>query len=62
MLGKAFRLLAKRRGRWHITGVNWFALRDTDRRDTCDFCRKSGLFEVGGQAKPAWREFMKVAG
>lgn len=62
MLGKAFRLLAKRHHRWHITGVNWFALRDTDRRDTCDFCRDSGLFGVGGNPKPAWREFMQVAG
>jgi polysaccharide biosynthesis protein PslG len=61
MLEKAVRLLVKRRKKWNITGFNWFALRDTANRDTCSFCRQSGLLARNGNAKPAWRSFKKLA-
>lgn len=57
MLRKSFRLLTKKRKAWKISGVQWFALRDTNNRDTCRFCRRSGLLTVNGKPKPAWRAF-----
>jgi len=61
LLRKAFRLLSGHRKRWHITGVNWFALRDTSNRATCQFCRQSGLIEENGTAKPAWKTFKRFS-
>jgi hypothetical protein len=61
MLEKSVRLLVKRRKRWNITGFNWFALRDTANRDTCSFCRQSGLLKRNGDPKPSWRSFTKLA-
>lgn len=61
MLRKSFGLLKRKRKSWNITGLNWFALRDTKNRATCEFCRKSGLFNVSGKPKPAWREFKKFS-
>jgi len=61
MLKKGFRLAGKKRKSWNISGVIWFALRDTNNKSTCDFCLKSGLFEVGGNPKPAWRAFKKFS-
>jgi hypothetical protein len=61
MLTKSFRLLQRRRHRWNIEGVSWFALQDTNNPHTCSFCRDSGLFEVGGKAKPSWRAFKRFS-
>lgn len=61
MLKGAFKLIARKRSRWNITGVNWFALRDTTNEDTCAFCHDAGLFEVGGAAKPAWESFKRFS-
>jgi hypothetical protein len=61
MLEKSFRLLAKHRRSWRISGINWFALRDTGNRSTCSFCRQSGLLEQNGTAKPAYRSFRRLA-
>lgn len=61
LLEKAVRLLVKRRKRWNLTGFNWFALRDTPNRETCSFCRQSGLLEQNGAAKPAFRSFRRLA-
>jgi len=61
MLKKGFRLAKKKRKSWNISGVIWFALRDTNNKSTCAFCLRSGLFEVGGKPKPAWRAFKKFS-
>jgi len=60
-LQKSFRLITKKRRAWDITGVIWFALRDTDNKDTCRFCLKSGLLNVNGSPKPSWRAFKKFS-
>ena len=61
MLKKGLGLAKKKRNSWNISGVIWFALRDTNNKSTCDFCLKSGLFEVGGKPKPSWRAFKKFS-
>jgi hypothetical protein len=61
LLGKAFRLLSRKRRDWNITGINWFALRDTRNTDTCRFCLKAGLLNNNGNPKPAWRQFKKFS-
>lgn len=61
MLKKGFRLATKKRKSWNISGIIWFALRDTNNKSTCEFCLKSGLFTTGGNAKPAWRAFKKFS-
>ena len=61
MLKKAFRLLQKRRGRYNIDGISWFALQDTDNKATCKFCLHSGLLETNNKAKPSWRAFKKFS-
>jgi hypothetical protein len=61
MLAKSFKLITKKRRSWKISGVNWFALRDTKNKSTCRFCLKSGLLNLNGGPKPAWREFKRFA-
>jgi hypothetical protein len=61
MLKKGFRLVTKKRRSWNISGVIWFALRDTNNQSTCSFCLRSGLLEVNGNPKPAWRAFKKFS-
>jgi hypothetical protein len=61
MVEKSFRLLAKKRKKWNIRGVNWFALRDSNRPDTCRFCHDAGLLNEAGGAKPAYRAFKRHA-
>lgn len=61
LLKSSFRLLTKKRRSWNITGINWFALRDTNNRETCVFCRRAGLFSDGDSPKPSWRAFKKFS-
>ncbi len=61
MLKKSFGLLKRKRGRWNLVGVNWFALQDTNNPTTCAFCRQTGLFQTNGNAKPAWGAFKKFS-
>jgi hypothetical protein len=61
LLREAFELITEKRARWNITGVNWFALRDTKNKDTCAFCHDSGLLQVGGGSKPAWEAFKRFS-
>ncbi len=63
MLERAFELLARKRDRWNIGRVYWFAWRDLDaEQDTCGFCRYSGLLTAEGRQKPAWSAFRRRAG
>ena len=61
MLKKGFKLIQRKRGEWNISGLTWFALRDTNNEATCKFCHGSGLLEVNGDAKPSFRAFMKFS-
>jgi hypothetical protein len=61
MLSKAFRLLTKNRRAWNISGINWFALRDTTNKATCRFCLRAGLLKVDGRPKPAWSVFTRFS-
>lgn len=61
MLKSSFRLLTRKRRAWKIKGINWFALRDTNNKETCRFCRKAGLFASGNSPKPSWRAFKKFS-
>jgi hypothetical protein len=62
MLSRSFDLLARKRGKWKIDGVTWYALRDSNNRHLCKFCRQSGLLEVGGNPKPAFHAFQRATG
>lgn len=58
----AYRMLLRRRGHWRIGGVDWFSWRDTVSDDPhCVFCQHSGLFDVEGSPKPAWRAMRAVS-
>ncbi len=61
-LRRAYRLLLRARGRWHIAGVDWYAWRDMSAPDPhCVFCEYAGLFDPSGRSKPAWRAFRQAA-
>lgn len=60
-LRHAYRLLFRRRARWRIAGVDWFAWADLSAHDRhCVFCQYAGLFDVRGRAKPAWRAYRRA--
>ncbi len=61
-LTRAYRLLLRGRGRWHIAGVDWYAWSDMSAPDPhCVFCEFAGLFDAVGRPKPAWRALRSVA-
>jgi hypothetical protein len=61
-LRRAYRLLLGARGRWHIAGIDWYAWRDMAASDPhCVFCEHAGLFDSGGEPKPAWRALRQIA-
>ena len=63
LLDRAFHLLARKRERWNIGQVYWFAWRDLNQeQDSCGFCRYSGLLTLDGRQKPAWAAFHRWAG
>ena len=43
LLEKSFSLFERKRRKWNLTGVNWYAWQDTDEPGFCDFCMRSGL-------------------
>jgi hypothetical protein len=61
LLKKGFKLIQRKRGSWKVSGLTWFALRDTNNQATCKFCRGSGLLEVNGDSKPSFRAFKKFS-
>jgi hypothetical protein len=61
-LHRAYRLLLGARGRWHIAGIDWYAWQDMSASDPhCVFCEHAGLFDAGGEPKPAWRALRRFA-
>jgi hypothetical protein len=61
-LHRAYEMLLRARGRWHIAGVDWYAWRDMAISDPhCVFCQHAGLLDSAGRPKPAWRAFSHLA-
>src|SRR3954453_8459969 len=62
-LRKTYKLLLKRHKRYRLDGIYWFALIDRGPHPgENDFWGlHSGLLDVNGRAKPAWRTFVKIA-
>jgi polysaccharide biosynthesis protein PslG len=62
ILGAAFRLLARKRRDWRLSGAQWFAWQDARRVEpSCHFCRGAGLFTIGRRPKPSWRAFKSAS-
>jgi hypothetical protein len=59
MLKRGFKLIQRQRGKWNVSGLTWFALRDTSNESTCKFCTEAGLLQENGDAKPSWQAFKK---
>jgi hypothetical protein len=61
-LRRVFALALRERRRWHLAGLDWFTWKDASAGDPhCGFCQHSGLFEAGGEPKPAWRALRAAA-
>jgi Beta-galactosidase len=61
-LRDAYGLLLRKRGRWHIAGVDWYAWQDAQGPDPhCVFCQYAGLFDSKGKAKGAWWAYRSLA-
>ena len=62
-LRKTYRLLLKRRHRYHIDGVYWFSMHDRRRHpgERNWWGINTGLIRKSGRAKPAWRTLVRLA-
>jgi polysaccharide biosynthesis protein PslG len=61
-LRRVLALALRNRGRWHLSGLDWFTWRDASGADPhCGFCQHSGLFDPSGEPKPAWSAFRAAA-
>lgn len=59
-LQNALRFLLSKRRDWRIAGADWFTWQDLAQVDpSCAFCEGAGLFDVGGEPKPAWWVFKR---
>jgi hypothetical protein len=61
MLTKSFKLFKKKRKKWNLVAVNWYAWQDVESEGFCDFCRRSGLIDLNQQPKPAYDAFRDAA-
>jgi hypothetical protein len=59
---RAYRYLARNRGRLNLHGVYWFTWKDI--RGSCNFCDSTGLFRDSEplKPKPAWHAFVGLSG
>jgi hypothetical protein len=64
LLKQSFKLLKKKRGKWHIGGVMWYTWRDLGGGNApCDWCATAGLFEpTGDNPKRAWKKYVRFTG
>jgi polysaccharide biosynthesis protein PslG len=63
MLTRSFRLIERKRRRWHIQRLFWFEYRDPPRGyKACSFCPYAGLLERDRDPKPAWQAFKRFTG
>jgi hypothetical protein len=62
-LKTAYRLFSRKRRRWRISAVLWYAWRDLPRTiDACVFCSFVGLFDSHGRPKSSWKAFRRLSG
>ncbi len=58
-LSSAFRAYIRHRRELRLKAVYWFSWSDLPPETvTCRFCRATGLFDIDGQAKPAWQSLL----
>jgi len=63
LLDKTFNRLEKRRKKYRLGTVIWFSWRDRlPPGNSGEWQEHTGLFEMEGEIKPAWRAFTKVTG
>jgi polysaccharide biosynthesis protein PslG len=62
ILKQSFRLLKKNRKKWNIRSVMWFTFRDHNDPAFCVWCDTAGLFDLGFNPKPAWKQYVKFTG
>jgi hypothetical protein len=56
----AFGLIRANQRKWRVQRVYWFSVED--KRNSCNFCGGSGLFNEALAPKPAWRAYVGFAG
>jgi hypothetical protein len=61
MLTKMYRMFRSNRSRWNVVSVDWYAWKDTDSQEFCDFCRRSGLVDVNDRTKPSYEAYEEQA-
>jgi hypothetical protein len=62
LLQKSFKLMLKKRAKWHVGGVMWYTFRDLGDAP-CDWCSSAGLFRQNGfDPKPSWNKFVRFTG
>jgi hypothetical protein len=61
LLQRAYAAYERKRVRWNIAGVTWFAWQDTDDRNVCAFCSDVGLVTVDRREKPALTAYRVTA-
>lgn len=62
LLRRTFGFILDKRKQWVIRKAIWYTWRDNNINEACDLCRFSGLFDLDGNPKPAWREFVTFSG
>jgi hypothetical protein len=63
ILRRSFDYLEQHRREWRISDVDWYAWQDSPAVEAfCSFCEHAGLFDLDGNAKPAWRAFQRAVG
>ena len=63
LLEQSFQLLEQNATKWKLAGVVWYSFRDPGYGfEGCPFCESSGLFDVGGNPKPAWPSYVQFTG
>jgi Beta-galactosidase len=61
LLKRAYRFLGRRHPGWRISEMHWYAWRDSPAVEAfCSFCQHAGLFDLSGEAKPAWRAYQQA--
>lgn len=58
-LTSAYRAYLRHRSQLHLKAVYWFSWADLPAEMTsCSFCSETGLFDIEGNAKPAWHRLL----
>jgi hypothetical protein len=62
-LRDGFDLVAQNAAKWNLAGVIWYSFRDPGYGfENCPFCGSAGLFDVDGNPKPSWFEYVAETG